>query len=222
MEKISIAIDGPAGAGKSTIAKTIAKELDIVYVDTGAMYRAFGLYCLRNKISPDSSKLNEMVDCVNIKIKYNNGEQQVILNDENVTSLIRDEAVGSITSAISSNKKVRLKLVELQRELANEISVIMDGRDIGTYVLPDATIKIYLTASVEKRADRRWNELKQKGIFDSYDKIKDEIEKRDYRDMNRDFAPLKKAEDAIEVDTSELTIDEVIDVVLNIIKEGRR
>lgn len=222
MEKISIAIDGPAGAGKSTIAKTIAKELDIVYVDTGAMYRAFGLYCLRNKISPDSSKLNEMVDCVNIKIKYNNGEQQVILNDENVTSLIRDEAVGSITSAISSNKKVRLKLVELQRELANEISVIMDGRDIGTYVLPDATIKIYLTASVEKRADRRWNELKQKGILDSYDKIKDEIEKRDYRDMNRDFAPLKKAEDAIEVDTSELTIDEVIDVVLKIIKKGRR
>ncbi len=218
---INIAIDGPAGAGKSTIAKKIAKELDIIYVDTGAMYRAFGLYCIRNNISSDQNDIiNNILDDIDISICYIDGEQQVILNDENVNQFIRDEEVGKMASEVSVNKNVRLKLVELQRNLATKKSIVMDGRDIGTYVLPNATTKIYLNASVETRAKRRHKELLEKGISRDLESIKDEIGKRDYRDMNREFAPLKKADDAIEVDTSNLSIDEVVNKILKMINNN--
>ncbi|WP_273326385.1 (d)CMP kinase [Vallitalea guaymasensis] len=221
MDIINIAIDGPAGAGKSTIAKKIAKELDIIYVDTGAMYRAFGLYCIRNNISSDQNDIiNNILDDIDISICYIDGEQQVILNDENVNQFIRDEEVGKMASEVSVNKNVRLKLVELQRNLATKKSIVMDGRDIGTYVLPNATIKIYLNASVETRAKRRHKELLEKGISRDLESIKDEIGKRDYRDMNREFAPLKKADDAIEVDTSNLSIDEVVNKILKMINNN--
>ncbi|GMQ60093.1 (d)CMP kinase [Vallitalea sediminicola] len=221
MDIINIAIDGPAGAGKSTIAKKIAKKLDIIYVDTGAMYRAFGLYCIRNNILSDQNDtINNILDDIDISISYIDGEQQVILNDENVNEFIRDEEVGKMASEISVNKNVRLKLVELQRNLASKKSVVMDGRDIGTYVLPNATTKIYLTASVEIRAERRHKELIEKGISRDLESIKDEINKRDYRDMNREFAPLKKADDAKEVDTSNLSIDEVVNEILKMINNN--
>ncbi|MCT4688318.1 (d)CMP kinase [Vallitalea sp.] len=221
MDIINIAIDGPAGAGKSTIAKKIAKELDIIYVDTGAMYRAFGLYCIRNNISSDQNDIiNNILDDIDISICYIDSEQQVILNDENVNQFIRDEEVGKMASEISVNRNVRLKLVELQRNLATKKSIIMDGRDIGTYVLPNATTKIYLNASVETRAKRRHKELLEKGISRNLESIEDEISKRDYRDMNREFAPLKKADDAIEVDTSNLSIDEVVNKILKMINNN--
>lgn len=218
MNIINIAIDGPAGAGKSTIAKKIADKLKIIYIDTGAMYRAFGLYCIRNDISSNENDvIKDVLDKIDISICHIDGEQQVILNGENVNGFIRDEEVGKMASEISVNKNVRLKLVELQRNLAKKESVIMDGRDIGTYVLPDATVKIYLTASVETRAKRRYNELAQKGLTVDIESIKDEINRRDYRDMNRDFAPLKKAEDAVEVDTSHLSIEQVVNKILYMI-----
>ncbi|GMQ61805.1 (d)CMP kinase [Vallitalea maricola] len=221
MDIINIAIDGPAGAGKSTIAKKIAKELDIIYVDTGAMYRAFGLYCIRNNISSNQNDIiNNILNDIDISICYIDGEQQVILNDENVNQFIRDEEVGKMASEISVNKNVRLKLVELQRNLATKKSIVMDGRDIGTYVLPNATTKIYLNASVETRAKRRHKELLEKGISRNLESIEDEIGKRDYRDMNREFAPLKKADDAIEVDTSNLSIDEVVNKILKMINNN--
>lgn len=219
MEIINIAIDGPAGAGKSTIAKTIAKKLNIIYIDTGAMYRAFGLYCIRNNISSDSNEINNILDDIDISIYHVNGEQQVILNNENVNEFIRDEEVGKMASEISVNKNVRLKLVELQRKLATKESIVMDGRDIGTYVLPNATIKIYLNANVETRAIRRHKELQDKGIIKQLELVKEEIKQRDYRDMNRDFAPLTKAENAIEIDTSNLTINQVVDKIINYIQE---
>jgi cytidylate kinase len=219
VEIINIAIDGPAGAGKSTIAKTIAKKLNIIYIDTGAMYRAFGLYCIRNNISSDSNEINNILDDIDISIYHVNGEQQVILNNENVNEFIRDEEVGKMASEISVNKNVRLKLVELQRKLATKESIVMDGRDIGTYVLPNATIKIYLNANVETRAIRRHKELQDKGIIKQLELVKEEIKQRDYRDMNRDFAPLTKAENAIEIDTSNLTINQVVDKIINYIQE---
>lgn len=218
MSKINIAIDGPAGAGKSTIAKKIAKALEIIYVDTGAMYRAFGLYCIRNQIALDEKSLIDILDDIHIGIRFENGEQQVILNNEVVNAFIRDEAVGKMASKVSAFKQVRIKLVNLQQKLAEKKSVVMDGRDIGTYVLPHADLKIYLTASVDVRAKRRFDQLQRKGIHQGYEAIKEDITKRDYRDMNRAFAPLKKADDAVEIDTSVLTIDEVVDKILQLIK----
>lgn len=217
MEIINIAIDGPAGAGKSTIAKKIAKKLKIIYVDTGAMYRAFGLYCKRHNIKCSSDEVNSVLDKIDISIDYVDGEQQVLLNNENVNEFIRNEEIGNMASEVSANKNVRIKLVELQRKLAKKQSVVMDGRDIGTYVLPEATTKIYLTASVDTRAKRRHMELQKKGIITDLQSTKDEITNRDNRDMNREFAPLKKADDAIEIDTSHLSIDEVINKVISII-----
>ncbi|HEX3021024.1 MAG TPA: (d)CMP kinase [Lachnospiraceae bacterium] len=215
----SIAIDGPAGAGKSTIAKRIAKELGFIYVDTGAMYRAVALYLMRNSIgATESEKISQACQNVNVTLEYVNGEQQVLLNDENVNAFIRTEEVGMMTSASSKNKDVRLKMVELQRELAKKTSVVMDGRDIGTYVLKDANVKIYLTASSSERARRRFAELSAKGISCDIDEIEKDIVARDHQDMTRDFAPLCQAKDAILVDSSDMSIDEVVSTIIDLFK----
>lgn len=211
----SIAIDGPAGAGKSTIAKKIAKKLDFIYVDTGAMYRALALYFIRNKISSnDKEQIEKACDRVDVTIEYKDGEQQVLLNGENVSGLIRTEEVGNMASASSVYPVVRLKLVELQRSLASKTNVVMDGREIGTFVLPEANLKIYLTASSEERARRRFLELKEKGIAADIGEIEKDIIERDTRDMNREFAPLKQADDAIVLDSSNMTIDEVVETII--------
>ncbi len=220
MKNFNLAIDGPAGAGKSTIAKRLAKQLGFIYVDTGAMYRAMALYFLRNNIeASDTVRIEEACKEVDITIEYKNGEQFVILNGENVNHLIRTEVVGNMASASSVNKAVRLKLVELQQNLAKKESVVMDGRDIGTYVLPDADLKIYLTASTKERARRRWSELKDKGIAADIEAIEQDIIDRDHRDMTRDFAPLRQAEDALLLDSSDLSIDEVVDKILTLCQE---
>lgn len=211
----SIAIDGPAGAGKSTIAKTIAKKLNFIYVDTGAMYRAMGLYFLRLGIT-DESVIEERCKEAHITIQYEDGEQQVILNQENVNAFIRTEEAGKMASIVAKLKAVRYQLVELQRDLAKTTNVIMDGRDIGTYVLPNADIKIYLTASSKVRANRRFLELQAKGVQCMIDDIEKDIIERDQQDMNRSFAPLRQAEDAILLDSSNMEKDEVVEKVISI------
>ena len=218
MKKINIAIDGPAGAGKSTIAKALAKQLNIVYVDTGAMYRAIGLYFSRKQVAKDDVETVER-ECENIDVSigYEDGEQIVYLNGENVNGLIRTPEAGMMASAFSMHKKVREKMVELQQNLAKKTSVVMDGRDIGTVVLPEAEVKIYLTASSSVRAKRRYDELIQKGVDCNLEQLKKEIEERDYQDMTREVSPLKKAEDAIELDTSDLSIEEVIEKMQQIV-----
>lgn len=206
----SIAIDGPAGAGKSTIAREVAKRLNYIYVDTGAMYRAMALYFLRQKVDVnDGGQLEAACDCADVTIAYAAGEQQVILNGENVNGLIRTSEVSDMASRSSTNRKVREKMVELQRKLAERENVVMDGRDIGTFVLPNAETKIYLTASTKERARRRFEEYKAKGQEADLAAIEKEIEERDYRDMNREFAPLRQAEDAVYLDTSDMSIEEV-------------
>lgn len=213
----NVAIDGPAGAGKSTIAKAVAAKKGYVYVDTGAMYRAMALYFLRANISKDDeAKISASVDDIKVSIKYEDGSQHVILNDEDVTGLIRTEEVGNMASATSVYGAVRTKLVALQQELAKTTDVIMDGRDIGTVVLPNADVKVFLTASVECRAKRRFDELKAKGENPDFDKIAKDIEERDYRDSHREISPLKQADDAILVDSSDMTIDEVVDAIINL------
>lgn len=208
---MNIAIDGPAGAGKSTIAKLVAKELGFLYVDTGAMYRAIALYLLENKVDyNEESSLLAALDKINIEIRYIDGQQRVILNDRDVSDLIRREEVGNAASTTSALKPVRAKLLDLQREIAAKNDVIMDGRDIGTNILPNAELKIYLTASVEVRAERRYKELVEKGETPDLEEVKKGIEQRDYQDMNRDIAPLRQAEDAVLMDTSYMTIDEVV------------
>lgn len=214
----SVAIDGPAGAGKSTIAKLISREMGYIYVDTGAMYRAMAVYFSKNKVNPeDESAINEAVKNVDIKIEYQNGEQQIILNGENVTGLLRTEETGNMASKTSKYKEVRSKLVELQRELAKTTDVVMDGRDIGTTVLPDAFVKIYLTASSDARAKRRYDELVAKGEQCDLSAIKEDIEKRDYQDMHREISPLKQAEDAVLLDTSDMNIEQVVAAMRDII-----
>lgn len=211
----TIAIDGPAGAGKSTIAKRVAKELSFIYVDTGAMYRAMALYFLRKGILPDETeKIEAACEDIQVSITYVNGEQQVWLNGENVSKEIRKEEVGNMASKTSVNSKVREKLVALQRELASRENVVMDGRDIGTQVLPDATAKIYLTASVEERARRRFLELQEKGMPANMEAIEADIIARDHRDMTREISPLRQAEDAVLVDASQMTIEEVANAVI--------
>lgn len=210
----NIAIDGPAGAGKSTIAKAIAKKLQIIYVDTGAMYRAMALYMIRENVDgSNAEEISSKCRKADITIGYENSEQMVYLNGENVTAFLRTEEVGNMASAISVQPAVREKLVELQQNLAAANDCIMDGRDIGTCVLPDAQVKVYLTASSDVRAKRRYDELTAKGQECDFAKIKADIEDRDYRDMNREHSPLKKAEDAVLVDSSEMTIEEVIDKI---------
>lgn len=217
---INIAIDGPAGAGKSTIAKKLAKELAYVYVDTGAMYRAMALFFLEHQVDAGKEEeISRACQNVEITISYENGEQQVILNGVNVTGSIRSEEVGNMASITSVYPAVRTKLVELQQELAKKTDVIMDGRDIGTCVLPEAQVKIYLTASVKTRAKRRYEELLAKGISCDISEIEKDIRERDDRDMHREISPLKQAEDAVLVDSSDLDIDGVVAEIKRICKE---
>lgn len=216
----NIAIDGPAGAGKSTIAKRIAKELSFIYVDTGAMYRAMGLFMLRKGIGGDETeKIQKECEKADITISYIDGEQQVFLNGENVTGVLREEEVGKMASAVGKIPAVREKLVFLQQKLARTADVIMDGRDIGTCVLPDADAKIYLTASSKERARRRYEELKAKNIPCDMEEIEIDIIARDKQDMNREASPLKQAEDAVLVDCSDMSIEEVVETIIRIFKD---
>ena len=215
----NIAIDGPAGAGKSTIAKKLAADLGYVYVDTGAMYRAMAYYFLQNGIdAKDEKAIADACPKVDVTIQYVDGEQQVILNGENVNGVIRKEEVGNMASATSVYPVVRTKLVDLQRQLAARENVIMDGRDIGTVVLPNANVKIFLTASSKVRAQRRFDELTAKGVACNIDEIENDLIDRDYRDMHRETSPLKQADDAVLLDSSNLDIDGVVAAMKKIIE----
>lgn len=217
---VNIAIDGPAGAGKSTIAREIAGRLQYIYIDTGAMYRALALACIRKSVDAmDEAAVSGICREVSVTIKYIGGEQRVFLNQEDVSSFIRSEQVSRMTSAISVYKEVRGKLLSLQRELAAKENVIMDGRDIGTTVLPDADVKIYLTASPAIRAKRRFEQLEDKSKLVSLEEIEREISERDYRDMHREIAPLRQAEDALLVDTSGYSVNEVVNKIVEIIED---
>lgn len=218
----NVAIDGPAGAGKSTVAKAVAAREGFIYVDTGAMYRAMALYFLRQGIErTDEAAIGRACRQVSITIAYEGGVQQVLLNGENVSGLIRTEEVGNMASATSGYLPVREKLVELQKELARTADVVMDGRDIGTCVLPGADVKVYLTASSLVRAKRRYKELVQKGAECSLEEIERDIIDRDYRDMHRENSPLVQAEDAVYLDSSEMSLQEVVDAIEAMIREKR-
>lgn len=213
----NITVDGPAGAGKSTIAKAVAKELNIIYVDTGAMYRGMGLYMLRRGINPeDEEAVIAHCDEADITLKYEDGIQVVYLNGENVNAYIRTEEVGAATSRISGLPPVRRRITALQKELAEKEDCIMDGRDIGTCVLPDADVKIYLTASSAVRAKRRYDELTARGQICDLAQIQADMEERDYRDMHRETSPLRQAEDAVLVDSSDMTPRQVIERILEL------
>ena len=215
---LNIAIDGTAGAGKSTIAKLIAKKKNLIYVDTGAMYRAVALYILRQKTDlEDAEAIASVCREADITIRYEDGVQVVYLNGENVNAFLRTEEVGNTASKTSANPAVREHLLSLQRKLASENDCIMDGRDIGTVVLPDAQLKVFLTASSDVRAKRRYDELVAKGEAADFEKIKADIEQRDYQDMHREIAPLKQAVDARLVDTSDMSIEEVVDTICGLI-----
>lgn len=218
-----IAVDGPAGAGKSTIAKKVAKKMQLVYVDTGAMYRAMALFMIRENVAGDDTDTID-AKCVeaDITLKYENGEQVVCLNGENVNAYLRTEEVGKMASSVATRKKVRERVVSRQKELAKTTDVIMDGRDIGTCVLPDADVKIFLTASSRVRAKRRYDELTAKGEVCDIDVIEKDIIERDERDMTRKESPLRQAEDAVLVDTSDMNIDEVVDTIIKICEEKKR
>ncbi len=212
----SIAIDGPAGAGKSTIAKLVAKKMGYIYVDTGALYRAIAYYLVTNQIDiEDDAALKTACEDISVEIRYENDAQQVYLNGENVTPFLRTEETGNMASKSSAKAPVRAALLDLQRDMAKEYNVVMDGRDIGTNVLPNAEVKIYLTASSKERANRRYKELIEKGEEADFDKIEADIIERDERDMNREIAPLKQADDAILVDSSNMSIDEVVDTIMS-------
>lgn len=217
---MNVAIDGPAGAGKSTIARKTAYNIGYIYVDTGAIYRTLALACIRRGVSAeDEEKISGVCRNVKVELKHIDGGQVMLLDGENVNDYIRTEEVSRMTSSISVYKDVREQLIDLQRNIAAKENVIMDGRDIGTFVLPNAEVKIYLTASVATRAKRRYMEQQEKGIECTIEEIEKDIEQRDYRDMNREIAPLKKADDAVEIDTSDMTIEQVTDVIEKIIKE---
>lgn len=219
---MNVAIDGPAGAGKSTIARRVAEKLGYVYVDTGAMYRAMALFFLNKEIDvSDARAIEKACDDIEISIVYEDGQQKVLLNGEDVTGRIRDEKVGNTASVTSTYGCVREKLVALQRQLASRADVIMDGRDIGTCVLPEAQVKVYLTASVEVRAKRRYQELEKKGEACQLEEIEQDIRERDERDMHREISPLRQAEDAILVDSSDMTIDQVVERIVALCEEER-
>ena len=217
----NIAIDGPAGAGKSTIAKKLAKKISFIYVDTGAMYRAMGYYFIQHGIAAEDEKaIEEACGKIQVTLAYENGVQKVLLNGTDISDKIRQEEVGNIASATSGYPFVRAKLLDLQRDMAAQHNVIMDGRDIGTCVLPEAQLKVFLTASVEVRAKRRFDELTQKGENCDLDAIAQDIKERDERDMNREIAPLKAAEDAVMLDSSNLNIDEVVEAIYELAKKA--
>lgn len=212
-----IAIDGPAGAGKSTIAKKVAEKLGLIYVDTGAMFRAIALYMTGKCVkSNETYKVKEELNNIRLDIVYENGEQQIILNDENVSRLIRNPEISKAASSFAQVPEVRERLLILQRELADKRPVVMDGRDIGTKVLPSASVKIFLTADVKVRAERRYKELTEKGEKVNLEDIMSDIKSRDEQDMNRKVSPLVQASDAVLVDTSSLSIDEVVDAIIKI------
>lgn len=217
---IAIAIDGPAGAGKSTIAKKVASELGYIYVDTGALYRAIGLAVSEQKIDmSDKDALNNLLQRIDIAIVYLNGEQHVLLDDRDVSDAIRDEHISMMASSVSAQPEVRQFLLGLQRDFAKRDNVIMDGRDIGTVVLPGAQVKIFLTASPEVRAERRKRQIEENGDLIDYKTILETIIKRDYNDTHREIAPLKPADDAVILDTSDLTLEQSISKLIDIIKE---
>lgn len=216
----SVAIDGPAGAGKSTIAKLVAKKLNFIYVDTGALYRAIGLYALKKGIDPqDKLLITPLLIEININLQFKNGEQKVIMNGEDVSSSIRTPEASMAASAVSAIPSVREFLFSLQRNIAKNSNVIMDGRDIGTVILPNANVKIFLTAAAHERALRRYNELKQKGIELNFDDVLKDIEERDYNDSHRSIAPLKPAADAILIDTTDLNLEQSAEKIELLIKE---
>ena len=216
---MNVAIDGPAGAGKSTIAKIVAAKLGSIYVDTGAMYRAMALYLIRQGLTPsDEDKFSETCKGAKISLRHEDGVQAVFIEDENVNAYIRTPEVSNMASVSSKNADVREKLVSMQQELAKTTPVVMDGRDIGTKVLPDAEVKVYLTASVERRAKRRYDEMVAKGEACDLKKVEEEIADRDYRDMHRENSPLMQAEDAVLIDSTELTIEQVADEILKLCK----
>ncbi len=214
----AVAIDGPAGAGKSTIARAISREMSFVYVDTGALYRAIGLYMIKNRIDGDESIVSAL-NKVKVDLKFVDNEQEIFLCGEEVSGEIRTPEVSMMASRVSAILAVRKFLLDLQRDLAKKNNVIMDGRDIGTVILPDADVKIFLTASLEKRAERRYKEMLEKGLNVTYDGILSDIKKRDYDDSHRKVAPLKPAADAILVDTSDYSLEESIKLVLDVIRK---
>ena len=218
--KINVALDGPSGAGKSTIAKAVAKELEYVYVDTGALYRTVAYYVISKSVKPDDE--NAVADClgdIDVKLAYVDGAQHVMLNGEDVSDKIRTPEISMGASAVSAIPRVREFLFDLQKDIAKHNNIIMDGRDIGTVVLPDAQVKIFLTATAEERANRRFKELQEKGDPSTYEKVLEDIKQRDYNDTHRETAPLKKADDAVEVDSTHMTLEEVIKEIVRIIKE---
>ena len=219
-KRVNIAIDGPAGAGKSTIAKMVSKKLNCIYVDTGAMYRAVALFFIENGIASDDEKrIAKEIENIHVDIQFEAGDQKVLLNGKDVTEEIRAERVGNWASEISKYTVVREYLVKMQREVAAKQDVVMDGRDIGTVVLPQANVKIYLTASSKVRAMRRYNELTQKGVFCDIHDIEQGIMERDAQDMNREISPLRQAKDAILIDSSNMTIDEVVEKIVSLARE---
>lgn len=219
MKKISVAIDGPAGAGKSSISRRVASELGYVYIDTGAMYRTVAVYAIERGISPESEELINELDKIDIDIKYESGALHMYLNGKDVTERIRENDASMGASAVAALPQVRNRLVAMQREMAKEGGVIMDGRDIGTVVLPDADLKIYLTASVDERARRRYEEYVNNGIECSYEELKRDVIKRDENDMNRAVSPLRRAEDAVEIDTTGNTFEQSVEIIKNMVKE---
>ena len=220
MKRLAIAVDGPAGSGKSTVAKAIARKLGIIYVDTGAMYRTVALHCKQNDIAwEQEAEVAASLDSLKMKIVPEEGGQKIFLNDVDVTADVRTAEIGKGASAVAAYPKVRERMVELQQEMAKEHSVIMDGRDIGTVVLPDAEVKIYLDAGVEERAKRRVGELEAKGETADFEEIKKMIIQRDYNDMNREHSPLKKADDAVVLDSTSMTVEEVQQAILDVVQE---
>ena len=217
----NVAIDGPAGAGKSSVSKEIAKRMGIIYVDTGAMYRAAALYAIEKGIAINEENMKKYFDDIDIDIKHDERGQRVILNGRDVSERIREKDVSIGASDIAVVPVVRLKLVELQRKIAKKNSVIMDGRDIGTYVLPDADVKVYLTASSDERAKRRCLEFEEKGISADFEEVKRDIEYRDYQDSHREFAPLRKADDAVLIDSSNMSFAEVVDNIIETINKKK-
>ncbi len=217
---INIAIDGPAGAGKSSAAKLAAKELGFIYIDTGALYRSIGVAALRKGFdTTDAEKVNSILPEINLSLKFTDGEQRVFLNGEDVSRDIRLPAASMAASNVSAIPEVRSFLLDMQKKFARENNCLMDGRDIGTVILPDAELKIFLTASPEKRAERRYDELIEKGTPKPYDELLEEIIQRDYNDSHRAVAPLKPAEDAVLIDSSEMTLDEVVGKIVSLAKE---